>query len=153
MVKRQHLTSNSDSNTSNDGTSRHQVTNVTDHMRLTLILLITEFGLSCYLAAKVLKIPYTNAKVIYRVYKKEDRVVQNSRSPLGNHNFIPSQQKLLSSSLDTSRSLGKTKLSEALQTSLFTAAQKQRIYQQNFDELISKPSIEVLHRDGWSFLG
>ena len=91
-------------------------------MRLTLILLITEFGLSCYLAAKVLKIPYTNAKVIYRVYRKEDRVVQNSRSPLGNHNFVPSQVKLLSSSLGESRMFGKTKLSKALKTSLFTDA-------------------------------
>ena len=90
MVKKQTNSNTSESNYSNEASNRCRVTQVTDEMRLTLILLITEFGLSCYLAAKVLGIPYTNAKVIYRVYKKEDRVVQNSRSPLGNHNFVPS---------------------------------------------------------------
>ena len=90
MVKKQTNSNTTDSNCSNEASNRCRVTQVTDEMRLTLILLITEFGLSCYLAAKVLGIPYTNAKVIYRVYKKEDRVVQNSRSPLGNHNFVPS---------------------------------------------------------------
>ena len=51
------------------------MTYVPDKLRLTMILLITEFGLSCYLAAKVLNMPYTNAKVIYRVFREEKRVV------------------------------------------------------------------------------
>ena len=44
-----------------------------------LLVLITEFGLSCYQAAKVLNIPYTNAKVIYKVYRSENRVISNSQ--------------------------------------------------------------------------
>ena len=42
--------------------------------------MITQFGLSCYQAARVLNVPYTNAKVIYRVYREENRVFSNSRS-------------------------------------------------------------------------
>ena len=41
--------------------------------------MITEFGLSCYQAARVLNLPYTNAKVIYRVFREENRVTSNSR--------------------------------------------------------------------------
>ena len=51
---------------------------VTNDMRLGLVILITEFGLSCYLAAKVLNVPYTNAKVIYRVFREENRVISHS---------------------------------------------------------------------------
>ena len=67
--------------------SSKQMTCVSDLLRLKLILLITEFGLSCYLAAKVLNLPYTNAKVIYRVFRQDKRIVQNSRNPTGNHQF------------------------------------------------------------------
>ena len=48
-------------------------------MRLEILILITEFGLSCYQAARVLNLPYTNAKVIYRVFREENRVISNSR--------------------------------------------------------------------------
>ena len=65
--------------------SDKQMTCVSDQLRLKLILLITEFGLSCYMAAKVLNVPYTNAKVIYRVFRQDKRIVQNSRNPTGNH--------------------------------------------------------------------
>ena len=52
---------------------------VTNAMRLEILILITEFGLSCYQAARVLNLPYTNAKVIYRVFREENRVISNSR--------------------------------------------------------------------------
>ena len=55
---------------------------------LKMLLLITEFGLSCYMAAKVLDLPYTNAKVIYRVFREERRIVQNSRNPTGAQQFF-----------------------------------------------------------------
>jgi len=55
--------------------TRKPMTYVTDKMRLKMLLLITEFGLSCYMAAKVLGMPYTNAKVIYRVFRLDKRVV------------------------------------------------------------------------------
>ena len=48
-------------------------------MRLEILVLITEFGLSCYQAARVLNLPYTNAKVIYRTFREENRVTSNSR--------------------------------------------------------------------------
>ena len=41
-----------------------------------MILLIKKFGMSCHKAAKVLDIPYNNAKVIYRIYMKENRIKQ-----------------------------------------------------------------------------
>ena len=65
--------------------SKKMMTSVNDHLWLKLILLITEFKLSCYMAAKVLNLPYTNAKVIYRVFRSDKRIVQNSRNPTGNH--------------------------------------------------------------------
>ena len=62
---------------------RKPMTYISDQQRLMMLLLITEFGLSCYLAARVLEMPYTNAKVIYRVFREEKRIVQNSRNPVG----------------------------------------------------------------------
>ena len=47
-----------------------------------MILLIKKFGMSCHKAAKVLDIPYNNAKVILRIYNKENRIKQ-----------IPKEQK------------------------------------------------------------
>ena len=52
---------------------------VDNSQRIILLVLITEFGLSCYQGAKVLNIPYTNAKVIYKVYRTENRVISNSQ--------------------------------------------------------------------------
>ena len=53
---------------------------VTDNMRLQLLLMITEFGLSCYQTAKILNLPYTNAKVIYRVFREEKRIISYSKN-------------------------------------------------------------------------
>ena len=52
---------------------------VSNEMRFQLIILITNYGLTCYCAAKLLGIPYTNAKVIYRAYRIEDRIIQEPR--------------------------------------------------------------------------
>ena len=57
---------------------------MSDEDRLKMILLIKTFGMSCHKAAKVLNIPYNNAKVIYRIYTKENRIKQ-----------IPKEQKRL----------------------------------------------------------
>ena len=45
-----------------------------------MILLIKHFGMSCHKAAKVVGIPYNNAKMIFRIYTREKRIkqVQNS---------------------------------------------------------------------------
>ena len=42
-----------------------------------LILSILEFQLPCYHASRMLKIPYTNSKVINRAYKVDKRVFTN----------------------------------------------------------------------------
>lgn len=42
---------------------------VPNEKRLRLVALVATFGLTCYQAAKIQDIPYTNAKVIYRAYK------------------------------------------------------------------------------------
>ena len=52
---------------------------LSDMVRLELLLMITEFKLSCYLSAKILNLPYTNSKVIYRVFKQENRIRSHSR--------------------------------------------------------------------------
>ena len=67
---------------------KKEMTHISNELRLTMILLITEFGLSCYLAARVLNMPYTNAKVIYRVFREDKRIVQGSRNPTGKTPFF-----------------------------------------------------------------
>ena len=57
---------------------RKQQVYINNVQRLEILILITEFRLSCYQAARVLNIPYTNAKVIYRVYRVENRVTSNA---------------------------------------------------------------------------
>ena len=47
---------------------------ISDQDRLKLILLIKDFGMSCHKASKVLNIAYNNAKVIFRIYKNEQRI-------------------------------------------------------------------------------
>ena len=44
-----------------------------------MILLIKDFDMSCHKASKVLGIPYNNAKVIFRIYKNENRVKQTPK--------------------------------------------------------------------------
>ena len=68
---------------------------VNDAMRLEILVLITEFGLSCYQAARVLNLPYTNAKVIYRVFREEKRVTSNSRFKVKNPYGLFSETFLL----------------------------------------------------------
>jgi len=47
---------------------------ISDLERLKLILLIVVYRLNCCQAAKKLAIPYTNAKVIVKMYKEEGRI-------------------------------------------------------------------------------
>ena len=47
---------------------------ISDEDRLKLILLIKDFDMSCHKASKVIGIAYNNAKVIYRIYKNENRI-------------------------------------------------------------------------------
>ena len=42
-----------------------------------MYILICEFKLSCYQASRVLNLPYTNAKVIYRAFKDKNEIISN----------------------------------------------------------------------------
>lgn len=50
--------------------------------------MVTEYGLSCYKASKLTDIPYTNAKVILRKFKSENRVIR------GHRHYMKDQQSL-----------------------------------------------------------
>ena len=52
---------------------------ISDEDRLKLILLIKDFGMSCHKASRVLGIAYNNAKVIFRIYKNEQRIKQTPK--------------------------------------------------------------------------
>jgi len=47
--------------------------------RLKLILLVSEKKKSCFFAAQILGIPYTNAKVIIKIFREEGRVVAKEK--------------------------------------------------------------------------
>jgi hypothetical protein len=53
---------------------------VSNEKRLQMIIMITEHGLTCYQSAKILGIPYTNAKVIYRTFRMSNKVFLQPRS-------------------------------------------------------------------------
>ena len=61
---------------------------ISDEDRLKLILLIKEFGMSCHKASKVLNIAYNNAKVIFRIYKNEQRIRQTPKEQKRNAKTI-----------------------------------------------------------------
>lgn len=61
-----------------DGKKRDYVV-VSNKKRVQLIISVNELGLSCMEAATMLKIPYTNAKVIQRDFKVEKKVLANQR--------------------------------------------------------------------------
>ena len=61
-----------------DGKKRDYVV-VSNRKRVQLIISVNELGLSCMEAATMLKIPYTNAKVIQRDFKVEKKVLANQR--------------------------------------------------------------------------
>ena len=57
-----------------DSTVKRKYGRVSDEDRLKMVLLIKKFGMSCRKAAKVMNIPYNNAKVIYQIYSRENRI-------------------------------------------------------------------------------
>ena len=112
-------------------------------MRLQLLLMITEFGLSCYLTAKILNLPYTNAKVIYRVFREENRIISYTWKAW-NSNDVPRGEIELRKSYPYLRQEALIKLANVLETGLLTEPQRAKIYDQNFDEFIGKKCITLL---------
>ena len=97
-----------------------------------------------------MNLPYTNAKVIYRVFREENRVTSNARykqnmermseGSLIKHAYIMRQNAL-------------RKLLVALSNGSMTICQRTKIYDHNFDEFFSKPILAQLEHEGICFLG
>ena len=111
-------------------------------MRLQILILITEFGLSCYMAARVLNLPYTNAKVIYRVFRDENRVTSNARAKV--RKIYGSSSKELLTHHDTMKDDVLRKLEIALHDGTMTNCQRTKIYDSNFDTFFSNPLLSYL---------
>ena len=107
---------------------RKPVTYISDNLRLMMLLMITQFGLSCYMAARVLKIPYENAKMIYRGFRVEKRIIWNLYNPTGLPDFHENHSLMMASKLAVLKEESKRKLLEALRSNMFTMPQKVKIY-------------------------
>ena len=129
---------------------RKPVTYISDNLRLTMLLMITHFGLSCYMSARVLNIPYENAKMIYRGFRVEKRIIWNLYNPTGLPDFHKNHSMVMLSQLSTLKDEAKRCLLDALNSDVFTIPQKIKIYQQNFDEFIYEPSMSELSKLGFS---
>jgi hypothetical protein len=78
----------SDSESSQEPHKRRYV-RVKNELRLQLIISIKELGLTCLQAAKMLDIPYTNAKVIMHEFKFENKLLGRVRTHGGYHEDQP----------------------------------------------------------------
>ena len=121
-------------------------------MRLEILILITEFGLSCYQAAKVLDLPYTNAKLIYRVFRDENRIISAKQRFVKGGPQELSDMFMLKNAYLMRRNAVK-KLFAAMTNGSMTESQRSKIYDHNFDEFLGKPVMAELQQDGLSFLG
>ena len=117
--------------------------------RLELLIMITEFGISAYLAARILGLPYPEAKMIYRIFKRENRIRSHFRKP----RFLAyyDAAHALSNCL-TVKNTCLRKLKSALNCDFLTAKQKQKIRTDNFDAIISQPCLIELEKAGKNFL-
>ena len=112
--------------------------------------MITEFGLSCYLSSKILSLPYTNAKGIFRAYREENRVTSLAR-PLRRNLVFKQFESLLGTSpidpdvdYDSVRRSALKKLFKAFKRGDLTQLQMAKIYDENFDEFVGNPSLSYL---------
>ena len=121
-------------------------------MRLEILILITEFGLSCYQAAKVLDLPYTNAKLIYRVFRDENRIISAKQRFVKGVPQELSDMFMLKNAYLMRRNAVR-KLFAAMTNGSMTESQRSKIYDHNFDEFLGKPVMAELQQDGLSFLG
>ena len=96
--------------------------------------------------------PYTNAKVIYRIFREEKRIISYTKNLTRNPTF--KEDYLLLQNYEMLREDASVKLAKALTTDLLTEPQRAKIYQQNFDEFVGKPCLsELLGSNGSSFMG
>ena len=130
---------------------RKQQVYISNVQRLEILILITEFHLSCYQAARVLDIPYTNAKVIYRVYRVEKRVTSNAGFRR-KEDFTVNGEYLLKNSI-LMRKNAFVKLQDALRRGVMSGSQATKVYDQNFTVFITNPVMSQFRVEGRQFLG
>ena len=118
-----------------------------------LLILITEFSLSCYQAAKVLNIPYTNAKVILKVFRSENRVISNSQRAFRPDSCRDISGANLLKSYPLLRSKALQVLTTVLESNLLSGHYKEKIFDQNFDVLSVRPLLESFKKEGRCFMG
>ena len=95
--------------------------------------------------------PYTNAKVIYRIFREEKRIISYTKNLTRNPAL--KEDYLLLQNYEMLREDASIKLAKALTTDLLTEPQRAKIYQQNFDEFVGNPSLNLLEGYGNEFLG
>ena len=127
--------------------TRKPNTYVSDRSRLIMLILIIKFDISCYLAARVLNIPYENAKQIYRGFRRENRIIWNLYNPLGS---AENYNTLMLSQMEQLQQEAKRILIESLKTHMFTLPQKIKVFQSNFDEFILEATLKDLRYIGYS---
>ena len=101
----------------------------------------------------MLDLPYTNAKVIYRVFRDENRVISaTQRYRKGNSKVFPDDMHMLKNAY-LMRLHAVRKLFEAMENGSMTDSQRSKIYDHNFDEFLTKPIMAEFQRVGLRFLG
>ena len=58
---------------------KRKYTVVPNESRIQIIIAISEFGLNCLQASKLLNIPYVNTMIIYRQFKLDNKVVSQAK--------------------------------------------------------------------------
>ena len=89
--------------------------------------------------------------MIYRVFREEKRIISYSKNVTREPTVREDYQLLQSYPMLRQDAL--IKLAKALNTELLTEPQRAKIYQQNFDEFISKPCINNLASIGITYMG
>lgn len=111
--------------------------------------LIATFGLTCYQAAKIQDIPYTNAKVIYRAYKLKKDPALRALGNLLDDDTADEPTKELQRSIW----LGCLReLTERMTSNFFTERQLSKLYQCNFDLFVNNELRCDLDKMGYKFL-
>jgi len=117
--------------------------------RLKLVALIATFGLTCYQAAKIQDIPYTNAKVIYRAYRLEKDPSLRGLGNLLDDSAVDEQTKKYHRKIWQECLV---ELTEKMNGSFFTERQMARLYQSNFDLFVNNEVRVALDKAGYYWL-
>ena len=144
-------TANEDTQKTRAKKSQRSYTTISDEQRLRLLILIRDFGLSCYQASKLEQIPYNNAKVIYRAYKNDNVLVPAPRTfkQLALESNVSNR---LDNMINAAQLACANNLHDKLPQGFFTQKETEKIYNHNFDVLVIAKTIDTLQRAGHDWL-